>query len=652
VLVGNGDGTFAPYHEANQAVELAVADLTGNGAKDIIYADQGLDRVVVDYGAGNSSVLANRSTGLLDPGAVKLADLNGDGIPDLIVANSGSNNVLIYPGLGNGQFGPAVNDGNGYFVGTNPVGITMANLTGALPDMVVANEGSNQVSILLNQGNFRFTPGPRLNSGGSGPVSTVVGNFSGGAFPDLLVTNSQSNDVALLPGVGQGFFNDQNPTTFSVGTNPVTSFVGNFNGQSDLVTVNAGSNDLTLISNFDSRSPVTTTIASGGLDPETAFAFSTSSGFDDLVVGNTGDGVLALFAGSASGLTLMSSETVANLPNPTGLAFSSLTGGQVQFYAATEGQEAAALVALSLGAGAISPITPPASPTSSGVAQLVPLQESSLALVGTLLTVTIDASAGEIEGIAAQAFSSATAISLGQSLLGQRGFVGLGMDEDELEPTAQTIGQAASPVSPSAPAWQRYTLGTDEAIERFDREHPSLSPGSSDDASGNNPGEAQNEAGSAPSAGSDLGEGEISNRRLDLGAAAADTAIDLLCGQDRRAASRRWWSEEAVAGTGFKLASKYPSATARGAGSDLLPSLAVFSHTRDLANQNGAIRLSADHFGDRGWALSGPDSREAIDVPAFLVLTSLVAGYVSLGPPGQPTRPGNRWTGTRRRLRF
>ena len=54
VLLGNGDGTFQPYHEANQAVELAVADLTGNGSKDIIYADQGLDRVVVDYGAGES----------------------------------------------------------------------------------------------------------------------------------------------------------------------------------------------------------------------------------------------------------------------------------------------------------------------------------------------------------------------------------------------------------------------------------------------------------------------------------------------------------------------------------------------------------------------------------------------------------------------
>ena len=133
VLMGNGDGTFQPYHEANQTIELAVANLTGNGSKDIIYADQSLDRVVVDDGAANSAVLANQSTGLLDPGAVALADLNGDGIPDLIVANSDSNNVLIYPGLGNGQFGPAINDGNGYFVGTNPMGITVADLTAPCP---------------------------------------------------------------------------------------------------------------------------------------------------------------------------------------------------------------------------------------------------------------------------------------------------------------------------------------------------------------------------------------------------------------------------------------------------------------------------------------------------------------------------------------
>ena len=150
ILLGNGDGTFQPYQRAGRNIALAVADF-GNGTKGLIYANQSLDRVVVDYG-GPKTVVGDRSTGLLAPGAVQLADLNGDGIPDLIVANSGSNNVLIYPGLGNGQFGPAVNGGHGFFAGTNPVGITVADVNGdGKPDLVVANKGSNDVSILLNQ---------------------------------------------------------------------------------------------------------------------------------------------------------------------------------------------------------------------------------------------------------------------------------------------------------------------------------------------------------------------------------------------------------------------------------------------------------------------------------------------------------------------
>ena len=94
----------------------------------------------------------DRATGLLAPGAVQLADVSGDGIKDLIIANSGSNNVLIYPGLGDGQFGDAVNGGHGFFTGTNPAGITLADVNDdKKPDLVIANKGSNDVSILINQ---------------------------------------------------------------------------------------------------------------------------------------------------------------------------------------------------------------------------------------------------------------------------------------------------------------------------------------------------------------------------------------------------------------------------------------------------------------------------------------------------------------------
>ncbi len=409
--------------------------------------------------------------------------MNDDGIPDLIVANSGSNNVLIYPGLGNGQYGPAVNDGHGYFTGTNPVGITVAYLTGiAYPDLVIANEGSNDVSILLNQTNFNFTDGPRLNAGGLGPVSTVVGDFTGGPNPDILVTNSGSNDVTLLPGVGGAFFNDQIPRTFQTGSDPVTSVEGNFNGLPGLLTVNAGSNDLTMISEFNSQNPVTSTISSGGLDPDTAIAFSAGDEFDDLVVGNSGDGELALFEGGEEGLELISTETEANLPSPTDLAFSTVGGGQVQFYAATAGHEADLLVTLSLGGETLAQKQPESSgATVNNVAQLVPLDQSSVALVASLLTLTVSTSDGSLnaESADADAAVSIAALSGSSASLGQssRQFVRVFPGNDE----AQDAGESPDPSNPPSPAatpWERFMLGLDQALEQFRREFPSRISGS------------------------------------------------------------------------------------------------------------------------------------------------------------------------------
>jgi hypothetical protein len=573
VLLGEGDGTFQPYHQANQSIELAVTDLTGNGSNDIIYADQRLDRVVVDYGTGNSTVLANQSTGLLDPGAVKLADLNGDGVPDLIVANSGSNNVLIFPGLGNGQFGPAINGDNGYFVGTNPVGITVANLSGnpgtpsynpdALPDLVIADKGSNEVSILLNQsqksGPISFKAGPRLNSGGVGPVTTVVGNFTGGDYPDLLVTNSQSNDVKLLPGVGQGFFNDVNPAGFSVGSDPGPTFVGDFNGQTGLVTVNAGSNDLTLISGFEQPGYVTSTIASGGVNPDAAFVFSDGTGFENLVVGNAGDGVLSLFEGGTDGLDLTSATTEPNLPDPTALAFSALTSGQVQFYAATAGRESAELVALSLGIETALISSSPGLPPANPMAQLVPLHDSSLPLVATVLTLTISVSGEELnfdlvatEATAVAAFLPGTGISVGQGLSSQgRGGPG---NDDGTESDESAAGVAVAAPAASSP-WERYVIGLDEALEKFQREHPTgISGAPARDSTSDRPqsppaaglpsqsGPTSWKSGSDPvPSGDELDQTE--NASPSPGVEAIDAIIESVWGKDRADDSRERLSE-------------------------------------------------------------------------------------------------------------
>ena len=122
-------------------------------------------------------------------------------------------------------------------------------------------------------------PGPRLNlktatQQGIGPVATAIVPSPSGGPSSLAVSLSGSNQVWLIPGVGGGFFNDQNPTIFSVGNQPGPLFVGNFDGKPDLVTLNFRSNNVTVISDPMGSDPVTRTISSGGLGPVAAIEFS------------------------------------------------------------------------------------------------------------------------------------------------------------------------------------------------------------------------------------------------------------------------------------------------------------------------------------------------------------------------------------------
>ena len=252
-----------------------------------------------------------------------------------------------------------------------------------------------------------------------------------------------------------------------MGNQPGPLFVGNFDGKPDLLTVNSGSNDLTLISDFMGSHPVTTTISSGGLDPVAAFEFSSGSGFDNLVVANNGDGTFALLEGGPDGLNLTSTETEPGLLNPTDLAFLAFTGGQVQFYAATEGSEAATLLTFQLGGetGGM--------PTVPG---LQPLRDAALPLIATLLTLTIETSTAEFdlsatngEAAAAVSFLPVSTVTVGQSLSEHAG-TGESENGDEEEPNEPK--EPDLPVTQESSSWQPFLMGLDEALDQFCRDSP------------------------------------------------------------------------------------------------------------------------------------------------------------------------------------
>ena len=165
------------------------------------------------------AVFQDRQNGIQAPGAVTTVTVAGPQY--LLAANGGGNDLLVYRGVGNGLFGPA--SVQAFSAGMDPVGITVADLNGdGVPDVVVANEGSNDVSVFLGPlagGSYTLTPGPRLQAG-AGPVSATLTSVNGALY--LAVADSESNDVELLPSRGGGFFSDQpsDIVTIPVGTDP------------------------------------------------------------------------------------------------------------------------------------------------------------------------------------------------------------------------------------------------------------------------------------------------------------------------------------------------------------------------------------------------------------------------------------------------
>ena len=472
MLVGNGDGTFQTQSIADKSVSLAVTNPTDGSAPTFVLADQSQDSVVLRSGSQTTAVLADRTTGLQVPGDPILADLNGDGIPDLIFLNTGGNSIIVRPGLANGQFGPPVNDGLGFPTGTSPVAVIAESLSpGSLPDLLIADKGSNSVSVLMNESqgsNINFVAGPRLNVG-LGPDALLLGDFFGNGGLELAVSNSGSNNVMLLPSLGGGFFNDQAPMTIQLSETPGPLIFGDFGVQAgrELVTLDPGTSEVTVISGLSTGTPLLQNFYSGGTDPVAAITVEGSNGFDDLVVANNGDGQVALLAGGLGGLTV---ESVQSVLSPTGLVLASFQNNTLEVFASAVGSESAIPLTFSLvGTGVSTP----------GLA-LLPLRDSAFPLIATLLTSFGDLNAPEDGSYESQEGETVAAVSATTSSLGQGPLSRTTDDLDELnEDELAADDDEKTPVAggqDGLSAWKRIEMGLDQAFEEFRRAFQSPPP--------------------------------------------------------------------------------------------------------------------------------------------------------------------------------
>jgi uncharacterized protein (TIGR03437 family) len=159
---------------------------------------------VVSFGAAR-----NLEAGA-EPGVIVVADFNGDGQPDLVVANQLSNSVSVLLNNGAGIFQPARNFIAATCSGCRLTAVASGDFNGdGKPDLAVVASGAlsaaGAVSILLGNGNGTFQA-PLTTASGNGPVSLAVADFNADGVADLAVANQSSNDISLLLGIGNGTF--------------------------------------------------------------------------------------------------------------------------------------------------------------------------------------------------------------------------------------------------------------------------------------------------------------------------------------------------------------------------------------------------------------------------------------------------------------
>jgi hypothetical protein len=267
------------------------------------------------------------------PESLVTGDFNGDHKLDLAVPNPNSNNVSILLGNGNGTFRPAVD----YSVGQSPVTAAAGdfNRDGKL-DLVVANNVSNNVSVLLGNGDGTFRTAVE-HSVGQNPVSVAVGDFNRDGKLDAVVTDAGSNKVTVLLGNGAGSF--QSAVAYSVGQNPVSVAAGDFNrdGKLDLVVANHDSNNVSvLLGNGDGTFRAAVNYGGTPNAASAAIADFNGDGKLDVVVTNAGGFDVAVLLGNGDG-SFQSPATYSTGYEPS-LALGDLNGdGKLDFAIANIG---------------------------------------------------------------------------------------------------------------------------------------------------------------------------------------------------------------------------------------------------------------------------------------------------------------------------
>lgn len=264
--IGDNIISFAPkvdFDGVASTLAVAAADFDGDGKKDIVTANFFSPDISVvrntSTGAGIISFAPkiNFSTGS-NPRSVIAVDIDEDGKLDIVVANSGSNNISIFKntssGVGSINFAAPIN----LSVGSQPRSVAAGDFDADNKiDIATANYNSDTVSILRNTGQGSISFAPKVDfvvgTGGSNPSSLVSADFDGDGKQDIAATNNTSRFVSVLrnTSAGMGIISFASRVSFSSGFGGYGIIARDLDadGKQDLSAVNYYGNTVSILKN-------------------------------------------------------------------------------------------------------------------------------------------------------------------------------------------------------------------------------------------------------------------------------------------------------------------------------------------------------------------------------------------------------------------
>jgi hypothetical protein len=204
VFSNNGHGLLSGRRalgaDADRTYGIALGDVDGDGALDVVVANERSDRSPVyrNDGKGNFARLGFLSDAPSHQRrALALGDLDKDGDVDAVLVGLGQDHIYMNDGGGRRWVERALGSREGSSVRAVAVALADLDDDGDL-DIVVPNRYRGQSLIYMNDGRGGFAETRQLGSGTEDMTSVAIGDLDGDRDPDIVVSNREQPHVVYL----------------------------------------------------------------------------------------------------------------------------------------------------------------------------------------------------------------------------------------------------------------------------------------------------------------------------------------------------------------------------------------------------------------------------------------------------------------------